>query len=483
MPTVIDEFVVSIGLDPSKFTKEQKALLESFKVTQQAAVDRAKNIESSEQRAQNAISKTTMRLLGLFSLMVGGYGVKEFLVNQTRMNAETGRTAQMFETSTKALSAWRNLATLTGGTAAGITGAMGGLISQFQNFALTGESSVIPYFRALNVDIADASGRMRTMDDIMLDLADRFSKLDPAKARAFGQALGFDDATISLLIRGRAAVTALLAEAKTLGTVTKEDAEAAAELQKSWNALESAATSLGRRIVTSLTPAMKSVLDFMSGQYKDRLAGTPNLTLGRLLGIIAPKGKGSGAEPSEAGGGSNLRTKAGAGTTSIGTAALAASLQSEIPGLDRFTAFNDTYHQLLGRGSAHVRGQALDFTLKNAAESAAVSAQVRKKLADMGIDAKVIDEYANPSRGSTGGHIHVQFNSADAAARYSELASNGGRAAAASVTNRTSSSASSVTVGKVEITTQATDAEGIAKTIRPAIERNLLAAQAQAGPQ
>src|SRR6185369_870635 len=104
MPTVIDEFVVQIGLDASKFTPEQKKLLDNFKATQEAALLRAKGIESSEKRAQDAITGTTRKLLGLFSLMVGGYGVKEFLVNQTRLNAETGRTAQILDTTSKALS-------------------------------------------------------------------------------------------------------------------------------------------------------------------------------------------------------------------------------------------------------------------------------------------------------------------------------------------------------------------------------------------
>ncbi len=484
MPTVIDEFVVSIGLDASKFTPEQRKLLENFKLTQEAALNRAKGIESSEKRAQDAISGTTRKLLGLFSLMVGGYGVKEFLTNQTRLNAETGRTAQLFDTTTKALSTWRNVATLTGGSVSGITGAMGGLISQFQNFSLTGESSVIPYFRALGINVADAKGQMRSMDDIMLDLADKFSKLDPAKARAFGQALGFDEATISLLIRGRSAVADLIEEAKTLGTVTKEDASAAAELQKSWNALETAATSLGRRILTELTPAMKSVLDFVTQSFKDRLAGRLTFSgraIGRALGILAPEGstRGSGAEPSEVWGGGGLRTKPGAGGASLATSALAQSLQSEIPGLDRFTAFNDTYHALLGRSSAHQRGQALDFTLKNPADSASVADAVRRKLAAMGVDGTVLDEYSNPSRGSTGGHIHVQFNSAAAAAQYADIAQAGRGGTSTGGGNRTSS----VTIGKLEITTQATDAAGIAATIKPAIERSTLVTQAQSGPQ
>lgn len=484
MPTVIDSLVVELGLDPKKFTQGQKDAIAAFKKTQEEAVSGAKSIEAQAAKTEAMLGKVQSRFLALLSLFVGGKGLKDFIVDTTKVNAETGRTAQLFETTTKALSAWRTVANLTGGSAQGMTSAIGGLITQFQNFALTGESNVIPYFRALNIDIADTTGKMRSMDDIMLDLADRFSKLDPAKARAFGQALGFDEATISLLLRGRAAVKGLLDEAKTLGTVTKEDAEASAKLVKEWNAMEASATHLGRTILTALTPAITKAAQRWTEIFKEWSTGqiiTPGSFIDKL---INPPRNSSGAEPSEVWGGpakQSLRSKGGAGTTSLATAALAHSLQSEIPGIDRFTAFNDTYHALLGRGSAHQRGQAVDFTLKDKAQSVAVAAQVRQKLAEMGIDATVIDEYSKPSRGSTGGHIHVQFNSAGAAARYAELASNGQRGAGA-VSNSSSSSSSQVTIGKIEVVTQATDAPGIAKDIKPAIERHSFATQANNGP-
>jgi hypothetical protein len=205
-------------------------------------------------------------------------------------------------------------------------------------------------------------------------------------------------------------------------------------------------------------------------------AGNPGSILDRIINGSGNLG-GSGAEPSEVWGGSaGLRTKAGAGGSSLAVAALASSLQSEFPGLNRFTAFNDAYH---GGAGAHGRGQALDFTLRNAAESAAVAQSVRAKLAAMGVDATVLDEYRNPSGGATGGHIHVQFNSAAAAQRYSDIAAAGRGGTSTGGGNRTSS----VSINKLEINTQATDAAGIAATIKPAIERSTLVTQAQSGPQ
>ncbi|WP_439925678.1 hypothetical protein [Nitrobacter sp. JJSN] len=98
--------------------------------------------------------------------------------------------------------------------------------------------------------------------------------------------------------------------------------------------------------------------------------------------------------------------KEGAGTLTPELAAIARGIQSSYPGFDRVTAGEDNFHK--GRNSAHNDGRAFDFTIKNPADSAHVADLVRGELDKRGIKGRVIDEYKNPSRGATGGHIHVQ---------------------------------------------------------------------------
>lgn len=143
---------------------------------------------------------------------------------------------------------------------------------------------------------------------------------------------------------------------------------------------------------------------------------------------------------------------------------LASALQDRIPGLDRFTAINDAYHS--GRPSAHNRGLALDFTVKNRAQAAEIAQQVRQHLRGMGVNATVLDEYSHPSPFSTGGHIHVQFATPADAARYAGM---GGRRGALSAVGGggTTSIQNTTNVGTVVVQTQATDAQGIAQEIGP----------------
>lgn len=75
------------------------------------------------------------------------------------------------------------------------------------------------------------------------------------------------------------------------------------------------------------------------------------------------------------------------------------------PLIDRFTAFNDSYHK--GTNSKHATGNAFDLTLDNAKEAKKAVGILEAVAKRYGYVVKVLDEYANPSKRSTGGHLHV----------------------------------------------------------------------------
>jgi hypothetical protein len=121
---------------------------------------------------------------------------------------------------------------------------------------------------------------------------------------------------------------------------------------------------------------------------------------------------------------SGLRVKPGAtggGEVAGGVTDAARWMQTNLPGFNRVTSMNDAFHQRLRRNSAHKGGLAVDATISDPRQSAAAAQQIRDELIAKGLDPsefRVIDEYKRLSRGGTGGHIHTQFNSAEAAERY-----------------------------------------------------------------
>lgn len=127
--------------------------------------------------------------------------------------------------------------------------------------------------------------------------------------------------------------------------------------------------------------------------------------------------------------GLNIKSKEaiGGGGVEQGVARLAQTIQTTnaVPGgLEKFSAFNDSYHQAHNSKSKHTQGLAVDFTLKDQSKSDEAADYVRAMLAKSGInesDFRVIDEYKHPSPHATGGHIHVQFNNPEAAQKFAEL--------------------------------------------------------------
>jgi hypothetical protein len=261
MPTLIDSLIVSLDLDPKNFTKGQKEAADSFLKTGEEAKKTAQQIEKSAKDASQFIAKLRNEVIGLFAAFTAGKGLKEFVGDITSSDAATGRFAKTLDMTVRDLSKWQGVAKLVGGSAEGITGSMQGLTQQLQQFSLTGETSVIPYFRALGISIVDQNGRIKTAGDLYLQLADAFSKMDPARAATFGSALGMDQGTINVLIQGRAAVEAMLKEQDKLGVVNEKNAKASVALQKAWGQLVQSSATLGRELLTSLAPALIRVID------------------------------------------------------------------------------------------------------------------------------------------------------------------------------------------------------------------------------
>lgn len=111
---------------------------------------------------------------------------------------------------------------------------------------------------------------------------------------------------------------------------------------------------------------------------------------------------------------SGLRVKKGSGYVDPGLGALAKDIQDNIPGIRRFSAFNDRYHA--GTNSAHTQDRAFDVTVAPGEDPAAVAERIRAELKRLGVKGVdkgktiggVRDEYNFPSGRSTGGHLHVE---------------------------------------------------------------------------
>jgi hypothetical protein len=269
MAQIIDALVVSLGLDASNFTKGQKEAVNSLRNTEAQATRTAKEMQTRGAQAGEFFGKIRNQVLALTAAVVGAKSVTQFAEQITQSDAAAGRLANNLGMTTQQLTAWEGAARRAGGTTEGMAGSLQNITTQLQELYTTGNAPfLVPLARA-GVNMGQFLNQATPMTERMLELADAFQKMSPERAQYLGAGIGLDQGTINLLMMGRDAVQAQIDAQKKMGTVSKEDAEAAKARQKAWNDLSDTITGVGRSIMTDLTPAIVGVEKGMKDWVQD----------------------------------------------------------------------------------------------------------------------------------------------------------------------------------------------------------------------
>lgn len=502
---VVDSLVVQLSLDPTKFTAGQKDAIASLRKFEDQATRTGKNIEAQGKKTEEFFANLKREATVLLGTFLGGRGVKEFVSYITSADAATNRLSKTVGMSTRDLSAWQGAIRQIGGSAESATGGIVGMNDAVQQFLLTGELPALRVFNQLGVSLFNAKGQVKDAGEMWLTIADAIKGVDPVRATALLKFLpGANQDMINFALMGRPIMERYLEVQRQIGVATAESGVAAEDYQRALSQLTTSAERLGQSLLTTVTPALVGIMNIFEnllgfGKAKGiGLTHGPGLLWAQLFGTpedlqerrdafheadrmaresldkrVSAKKKLDDLIEEKRG----LDVKPGAGSSSPQTRRLMDAI-SGVGGLNRVTAMNDAFHGGLG---AHGAGNALDVTVNDPAQSAAISAAIRAKLAEMGIAANVIDEYRNPSARATGGHIHV-----------SAIPSLGGfipgaAAAAGAVTNSRSSVANSssanTNIGTIVINDASGDPDRVASGISGALRRQSLTAPANFGQQ
>lgn len=260
MPTVIDTLIVKLGLDPkdlnsksAEYDKKLKSLEGSTKKVTSANKDAGKSLEELG------------RTLGGFLALIGGtYAIKSFVMDTINANAALDRFSKNIGLSVTSVSAWGNAVEEMGGSSKNLQGTLAMLSQQQTQLRLTGESSLIPYFARLGINIGAFGQKVRPVDDILLDLSERFSHMDRAQANNMGRMLGIDQDTLNLLLQGREAVELMIKRQKEHNAVTKQEAEQDAKWQRSIVQLNQTFNKFGRDLLQDVAPALDKVIGWLT---------------------------------------------------------------------------------------------------------------------------------------------------------------------------------------------------------------------------
>lgn len=261
--TVIDSLVVLLGLDAEDLNRKSPAAVKKLndleKQGDKTEKQTAKIGKTSKETSRSV--EGLSRVVTTFLAAIGGtIAIKAFIQDFIDTNAQLDRLSKNLNLNVADISAWSNASERLGGSAQGLQGTLDMLSKSQTQLMLTGESSLIPYMSALGISLADTAGKARPVTEILLDLADRFSRIDRTTANNMGRMMGIDQGTMNLLLQGRKELELQIARQKEHNAVTKAQAEAASRLQTRLVDLKQGFAALGRQLLMDALPGLEKLL-------------------------------------------------------------------------------------------------------------------------------------------------------------------------------------------------------------------------------
>ena len=217
--------------------------------------------------------------------------------------AALDRTSQSLGLSIERLQAWQGAVQAAGGEAEEAADRFRDLSDYIIDATQFDSGPLKDIAAKLGISLKDAQGHARNTEDVMLDLADAFQRVGSQASTAYGMQMSFDPATIALLQKGRGELTALLALEEERAVYSKRDAEAARKQQlamqaltRAWDRFVAGIVRVFMPVITGLTEAFGKVADVLGDNARAigialaLLAGVIMLTLVPALTSMAAAG-------------------------------------------------------------------------------------------------------------------------------------------------------------------------------------------------
>jgi len=279
---VIDELIVTLGLDSRKFSsevdqttakarragdaslKQGKDLEEALRKQQNATTSRLQQTEQVSKQTYQSFNRLRLEVLALFSSLATGVGIQQFLKSITSSEASVGRLSKAIgNISTEDVSAFEQASERMGGSAEAAGQSMLGFSQALERMRITGEAApFMPILRRMHIDLAEANGQARPLMAIMRDISAWMSQHQGPEAQAAGNMLGFDQGTINLLSSGK--LEEALQRVKAIGVTNDEDAKRGQAFVETLHDFEQTLTRLGQVLVNDYLPDITKALQGMT---------------------------------------------------------------------------------------------------------------------------------------------------------------------------------------------------------------------------
>ena len=256
MATVIDSLLIELGLDTSKFDAAQKKSVEQLRKFDDQAGKSSKNAQRGAKDMGEGFEKARDALISFGTAIFGTAGFANFVGTMTTANAALGRNANLFSMSARELDAWGSVLKTVGGDADQFQSSLQNLQSGVANIKLGNAAIMTPLARLGALSSIDVN--KGTVDIYKLADALKAFKKENGEQLTYtlAQQLGINKETYMVLSQGADVVRKLYDEQYKLSGVTADNTQKAQKLQEQWGLTTQAMSGAKNQIMDQLYPAL-----------------------------------------------------------------------------------------------------------------------------------------------------------------------------------------------------------------------------------
>lgn len=190
------------------------------------------------------------------ALAAAATAVQAYAFRQVEGIAEAKRFADSLDLSYTRLQELEFAARSTGGSAEDLRGDLERLTKSMSS-PIPGEYNQTLYM--LGISARDASGKMRSADEVLLSIADKLAGMSKQRQLQFADRLGLSRTSLRLIQEGRDGIAALSGEARSLGVVLDSGTgDQAVRAQRALEGLRAAVAATGTTLAAALLPGLES---------------------------------------------------------------------------------------------------------------------------------------------------------------------------------------------------------------------------------
>ena len=257
-----EKLTVEVGLDGAQYEAEAKKLAKENQKLEKELI----KTEKQADKLEDTLKKTAQGFVRFVAAIAVSTGILKLATEVAKANDELLFLEKNLNLNARSIKNWQGAASAMGGSAQGMANSMMGLKQSMNSMVMFGDDSMLPYFNALGVNVVSTTGKLRSLDDVFMDIAESLEKMPRDQAYTLAKQMGFDEGTINTLLLGKKELKEMLVIQDRLYKSDKEALEASREFNKQqaianaqWQALK---TMIADAIIPVLTEVIKKAGEF-----------------------------------------------------------------------------------------------------------------------------------------------------------------------------------------------------------------------------